>query len=38
MSRARPESGAGIAAAPGSVIPTASAIEAIVLAVPITMQ
>jgi hypothetical protein len=34
----RRESGAGIAAFPGSVMPSASAIEAIVDAVPITMQ
>ncbi len=34
----RREPGAGIAAPPGSVIPSASAIEAIVEAVPITMQ
>ncbi|MNV48163.1 hypothetical protein D3C71_1400560 [compost metagenome] len=31
-------SGAGIAAQPGNAMPIASAIEAIVLAVPITMQ
>ncbi|MNG22767.1 hypothetical protein D3C84_1072900 [compost metagenome] len=31
-------SGAGIAAQPGSAMPMASAIEAMVLAVPITMQ
>ena len=34
----RRESGAGMAALPGSVIPSVSAIEAIVEAVPITMQ
>src|SRR5882672_2225495 len=34
----RRESGAGMAALPGNVIPSASAIEAIVEAVPITMQ
>jgi hypothetical protein len=34
----RRESAAGIAALPGSVIPSASAIEAIVEAVPMTMQ
>src|SRR2546430_8124975 len=34
----RRESGAGIAALPGSVMPRASAIEAIVDAVPMTMQ
>ena len=34
----RRESAAGIAALPGSVMPSASAIEAIVDAVPITMQ
>ena len=34
----RRESGAGIAALPGSVIPSDSAIEAIVEAVPMTMQ
>jgi hypothetical protein len=34
----RRESGAGIAALPGSVMPSASAIEAMVEAVPITMQ
>ena len=34
----RRESAAGIAAAPGSVVPSASAIEVIVLAVPIVLQ
>src|ERR1041384_1234026 len=34
----RRESGAGMAALPGNVMPSASAIEAIVEAVPITMQ
>ena len=37
-SASRRESGAGIAALPGSVMPSASAMEAIVEAVPITMQ
>src|SRR5207244_1971005 len=37
-SRSRQASGAGTAAMPGSVMPSASAIAAIVLAVPITMQ
>src|SRR5262249_19046535 len=37
-SASRRESGAGIAALPGSVIPSASTIDAIVDAVPITMQ
>ncbi len=37
-SASRRESAAGMAALPGSVMPSASAIEAIVEAVPITMQ
>ena len=37
-SRRRRESGAGMAAQPGSAMPSASAMLAIVLAVPITMQ
>ena len=37
-SRSRPASGAGTAAMPGSVMPSASAIAAIVLAVPMTAQ